>query len=457
MAMRRFVPIAILLIWLSAATACQAQGDWDKVFGNFVVVWSDGDVTAGKDFTNWRMSREEADALNANHTLDKGKSILDAGFGGRPMFSDANRFARILHNTSVKPVRPGPLVEMRGGDILPGLLTEGPVERRGRDRGEPDMFVTVVASGQLAPEGGDGQVYIRADSVARVAFVDRSHREITPGLVVYRDGREVTAKSIKWEIDGIRLLLADSVAKTPWAELAEVHFPHPSEAEAAEKPTVSNKLRLFCRLVTTGGAVATYPVDTSRRRLYASHHNIHYIRPSWSDHELHVPLVTMVSQSYFRADEVPLSSLPTTTLVEENITGFTWRWRRNQNVRGAQLAVGPMVAALGIGMHSHCEVAFDLPDGAVSFASWVGLDEAVGRGGCVRCKVYLDEVAGQPAWSSDLLRGSDAPVAVSVPNLRDAKRLILVAEYADEGHPADADPLDLRDEVDWLFPFVTVR
>ncbi len=73
-----------------------------------------------------------------------------------------------------------------------------------------------------------------------------------------------------------------------------------------------------------------------------------------------------------------------------------------------------MVADVGIGMHSHCEVAFELPDGAISFAAWVGIDEAVGSGGCVRCKVYLDEVAGQPAWSSELLRGSDAPVGVTV-------------------------------------------
>ncbi|HYW78278.1 MAG TPA: NPCBM/NEW2 domain-containing protein, partial [Thermoguttaceae bacterium] len=200
-----------------------------------------------------------------------------------------------------------------------------------------------------------------------------------------------------------------------------------------------------------------YPLDTSMRLLYQSHFNKHAVRPPWAGRDLQIPLVLMASQSFFRADEVPLSRLAATTLIEENITGYTWHWRRNENVRGDQLAVGTMVADLGIGMHSHCQLAFDLPDGAMSFSTWVGIDEAVGSGGCVRCRVFLDEVAGEPAWSSGLLQGVDEPAAVNIPDLQGAKRLILVAEFADEDHPPDSDPFDLRDEVAWLFPTVVVR
>jgi len=125
-------------------------------------------------------------------------------------------------------------------------------------------------------------------------------------------------------------------------------------------------------------------------------------------------------------------------------------------VRGSQLACGQVLADLGIGMHSHCEVAFELPADAISFSGWVGIDEAVGNGGCVRCKVFLDEVAGNPAWSSGYLCGRDDPVRVTLGNLRGARRLILVAEFADKDHPPDADPFDLRDEVAWLMPLVNV-
>ena len=71
--------------------------------------------------------------------------------------------------------------------------------------------------------------------------------------------------------------------------------------------------------------------------------------------------------------------------------------------------------------------------------------------------MYLDEISDKPAWSSELLLGSDRPTAVSVPDLRGAKRLILVAEFADDDHPPGTDPMDIRDEVDWLFPFITVK
>ena len=454
MTLRRSIMTATLLALLSAATVCRAQGggDWDKVFGNFVVVWSNGDVTAGKKFANWRVSREEMDTFLARKTGQEGMSVLDARFADQPMFSDTSRFARILRNTNQMPKLIGPFVELSGGDILPGALVEGPVKRRDKNGQNPAMFVTVVAGAQFTRGHMPGQVPVRADSVVRVSLTDNARRNLSPGLIVYRDGRELMATSVRWEIDGISILAADSVAKATWAELAEVHFPKP----AAVDRVTTDPTRLFCRLVTTNGAILTYPLDTSLRLLQSSHRNKHDIRPLWAHRELRIPLALTASHSFFRADEIPLSRLPATTLNQQNITGYTWRWRRNQNVRGGQLAAGKMVTDVGIGMHSHCEVAFELPDGAISFAAWVGIDEAVGSGGCVRCKVYLDEVAGQPAWSSELLRGSDAPVGVTVGDLRDAKRLILVAECADEDHPPDADPFDLRDEVAWILPFITL-
>jgi len=122
MTLRRSIMTATLLMLLSAATVCRAQGDgdWDKVFGNFVVVWSDGDVTAGKEFANWRVSREEMDAFLARKTGKEGMSVLDARFADQPMFSDTSRFARILRNTNQMPKLIGPFVELSGGDILPG-------------------------------------------------------------------------------------------------------------------------------------------------------------------------------------------------------------------------------------------------------------------------------------------------------------------------------------------------
>lgn len=463
---RNLLLLALLMLLVSRARPAFA-GDWDKVQGNFVAVWSDGDVTAGREFDNWRVTREEWDDFlkTRKSTDEEGKSIEQARFCGRLMFADKNRFIRVLRNINQKPIWAGPFVEMKNGDILPGLLTEGPVEKRvGPSRGQHrDMrdFVTVTTSGQFRAHSSDGHVEVQADHLARIVFVKNSQREITPGLVIFRDGRQVRPQSMRLEPGGLRLLLPSGMAMASWQELAEIHLPqrkkeinNPETEEEAPSPDADT---LHCRLITAEGAVLTYPVATSLRLLYVSHHNQHLVLPDWTNRAMSIPLAQIVSQSYYRKNEIPLSRLPTETLIEESITGHLWFWRRDENVRGGQLASGKIVADLGIGMHAHSAVAFHLPERARSFSAWVGIDEAVGSGGCVRCKIYLDEINGKPMWSSDLLRGDDQPVRAILPDIRGAKRLILVVEFADEDHPADADPLDLRDEVSWLMPYVTVE
>jgi hypothetical protein len=87
----------------------------------------------------------------------------------------------------------------------------------------------------------------------------------------------------------------------------------------------------------------------------------------------------------------------------------------------------------------------------------VGLDARVGAGGCVVCKIIAEWDGGeQTLWSSGFVQGKDGPRDTGPLNIEGMKRAVLVTEFGHEGRPAGADPLDIRDEVVWLDPLVTL-
>jgi len=149
--------------------------------------------------------------------------------------------------------------------------------------------------------------------------------------------------------------------------------------------------------------------------------------------------------------------MPAQTLQQQSFTGFKWRWQRNRSVRGDQLTVGDLSADLGVGMHARHVVAFDLPDGAETFTSWVGLDRSTGDGGCVHLRVYRDEPGGKPLWEKRFVTGGHMPLRVGPVDIKDAGRLVLDVDFAHKERPKGADPADIRDQVNWLHPLVTVR
>ena len=127
-----------------------------------------------------------------------------------------------------------------------------------------------------------------------------------------------------------------------------------------------------------------------------------------------------------------------------------WNWVPNRNVRGGRLDSGDRDSPIGVGMHAYTAVAFDLPSGALSFSSWLGLDRGVGDGGCAIASVYLNDLKGEPVWRSEFLQGGKPSVRVGPLSVNDQKRLVLVADYGHEGRPPGADPFDIRDFVDWI-------
>jgi hypothetical protein len=111
---------------------------------------------------------------------------------------------------------------------------------------------------------------------------------------------------------------------------------------------------------------------------------------------------------------------------------------------------------LGVGTHSGCEIAFDLPPQAKEFTTLVGLDRHMGPGACATCKIYPDQAADRPLFASGFLRGGQEPTPVGPLSVAGCRRLVLVTQWAGESRPQGAYPLDIGGHVDWLMPFVTV-
>lgn len=118
-----------------------------------------------------------------------------------------------------------------------------------------------------------------------------------------------------------------------------------------------------------------------------------------------------------------------------------WNYRLDRSVVGSWLRASRRWHPLGIGMHSASRLTFPLPDGVRRFDALVALDDEVGTGGSVVFRVFVDS---QQRYASEVVRGGDAPLPVTV-DCSGGKTLSLVVDFADRGDQLDhADWLDAR-------------
>ena len=133
-------------------------------------------------------------------------------------------------------------------------------------------------------------------------------------------------------------------------------------------------------------------------------------------------------------------------------------WQTDRNVQGGPLQNGTQDFAWGLGVHATNHLWFDLPDAVLAFHTQIGLDRTAGSGGSPRGLIYGNEPSGTPLYQSKHLIGSDESVDTGTLPLggpaAGQKSLVLVADAAADDHPVGADPLDIRDTVDWLEPLL---
>ncbi len=152
---------------------------------------------------------------------------------------------------------------------------------------------------------------------------------------------------------------------------------------------------------------------------------------------LDLPL-SHVRRIEFRSDRVvPLSSLAWRDENCEGVLHRPWPVRRDLSAGGTPMTLDGRRFDRGIGMHSRCEVTFDLDASYETFASWIGIDDAVRPAGNAVFRVIGD---GEPLFDSGEVTGRDKASLIRVP-VTGVRLLTLIVEYG-QG-------FDLSDHANW--------
>ena len=178
----------------------------------------------------------------------------------------------------------------------------------------------------------------------------------------------------------------------------------------------------------------------------------HILQPVWSLDPLRVQFTSIHTRWSFAPQEVPLCRVrPASRLSPPFLPG-----RTNRNSAGLPLRSGADEYAWGFAVHAYSELRFSLPKCATAFRTRIGLDSVVGAGGCARGRVYIGSTSGKCAYESPLLVGSEKTVDTGRISLglppAGPRLLVLQADPAERDCPPGADPLNIRDKLDWLDP-----
>ncbi|MDP7016384.1 MAG: NPCBM/NEW2 domain-containing protein [Pirellulaceae bacterium] len=192
----------------------------------------------------------------------------------------------------------------------------------------------------------------------------------------------------------------------------------------------------------------------------------HKIHPAWSVDPLWVRFSQIRIRQSFAANETPLTRWRPIRVVQRSTLGPGLVWRSGSSVVGGRLRSAGREFGWGMGVHAENELHFELPSTAKSFRTLVALDGSVGDGGCARASIHLNDVESKPIYQSPILIGSKKVFETGELELTaeqdktgnaNTRTLILVVRQQHDQRPTGADPLDIRDNVNWLEPLITLE
>jgi hypothetical protein len=403
--------------------------------------------------------------------LADGSRLTSRALSGWPVPGAAYRFdnhdllaarhpLRLVRDRQTSPLLNAPHVVLANGDVINGMPVQ--LEPDGGRVGQTPR-VRVQLEPPLMAVTGTG-LAIRTDRVQRiVASAEAPPVPPPPGTVTLADGRRLLARSIRWREYGLAILTAGGIVEAAYNDLADVVFPNVDVTAAVLDDNLwagGTSGSSIARFQTASGTVVTAArvsreQEQTRRRGGVTNTIYYYAQPAWADQPLAIPELEIVCCGYRAADEAPLALFPAEMVISRGLLGQPAPWTVNRSLGGKFFAAANCESDIGIAAHAHSEIAFDLPDSAVSLALAAGLDQSVGQGGCVRCKVLSggsDE--GRALWDSGVIQGKDGVKTTGPLDVKGLNRVRLVTETAHDERPPGADPFDIRDAVVWLSPLV---
>lgn len=391
--------------------------------------------------------------------------------GDRLLFDPENP-VRWLRDVRLTESEPEAAVEFFGGDRLPGTVLRY-VSRDETAHGDAAAHLVVKPAVPLAaPDSNREEVRVSLRWVRRIIWqVSGSPKPYQPMTAFLRDGRQFAFRSIRFQTESVRLLLDAAVEQVAFHQLRELHLPQQPawdvyfEQLAALAPSQG---ALIERIVTTDGLRATSTTDRLQARWLHSHdlqNWYHGVQPAWAFEPLWVRFLTICQRRYHLPHEVPISRMHFETVNEPPqdetavvaqadslalATASHWPWQLDRNVHGNRLRCAGREFDWGLGVHAPCRLRFPVPPCAQELTIRLGLDESVGaRGGCVKASILQ---GNKSLYASGFLIGSrelhDPGPLKLLPTL--PRELSLVVDACYGSRPAGADPLNIRDMLNWL-------
>ena len=402
---------------------------------------------------------------------DPEKAKLD----GRALFDPANPFRLVRLSAQVSRL-PEAFVELQNGDRLPGLVERNEPEGfawrtlpaaampMNHPVSVPATLVVAVAGdiawGQMpAVDGGGvadaGLVRVRRDRVRRIVWKRTGIRPYQPRMLFLRDGFSIAYRSLRWTDEGVIALLEDgSTQRHSFTGIGELHLPAPADPWAPWFDALSGEAALVT-IETKPGVRVTTPRTRYREARGLPAATI-MVQPSWSLDPLFIPVPSVSQLVCHLPTELPLTWLTPSRVNQQSAFGGSWTWQVNRNVYDGPLHAAGPPAGWGFGVQARSELTFPLAAGVRGFRAAVGLDRAVGAGGCIRAAVHVGDAGSPPVWESGVLVGSDTGADSGLIALEGPaggqRELTLVVDDAHRDRPPGADPFDIRDGADWIDP-----
>jgi len=443
-------------VLLAAAMTTAAVGERPE---RFIGVFENGDRVAGAKLRNWARPGDKPSL--------SGRRLLDAQ---NPL--------RWLCDTSLSDAsQPAAFVEFTSGDRLPGSVVFSS-DAGSETPGVSVRSYLVVESGARLRNSRNAilnRIRVARQMVRRIVWEARRTPVYTPNTLRCRNGRWLRFRSARFRRNSVVLLLDAGTAEIPFDELAELNLAQAEPWDACRdelavlSPCLDDRL---VQLETTKGVIATASVQRFRPMPYNDRENpdrwYHLIHAAWSLDAFAVPCGEIRIRRYFRPEHVPMTRIKPVRTENRSMICSLWRYQTNRNVAGCQLASGGRLYGWGFGVHGESRLEFILPPIAAVFRTRIGIDRLAGVGGCVRTAVSVHSTAVN---SSSRLTGSHATLhtsgilvgsrktidtgTLSLPGNQGARRrLVLSVDPMNRNHPDGADPLDIRDSLDWLEPTV---
>jgi len=123
-----------------------------------------------------------------------------------------------------------------------------------------------------------------------------------------------------------------------------------------------------------------------------------------------------------------LSELEPVKVVQVGLFDVAFSYRRDRSTAGSPLRVGGVTYAKGLGLHSRCELAYDLAGEYATFAAVAGIDDAAAGRGNAELRVLGD---GKELIKPVKLLGRGEPVPVRC-DVAGVKHLTLLVDFGDD-------------------------